>query len=252
MIQSVERMLFAHVFFILSIGWLRGIYMKAGITVGRGDVRHGRQLITRFCLVASLALASTVALSADEKAMDEHHHHHHHHDHGAAAPGSSPVVRSQVAYELPAVKLVRHDGQSVSLTKELDDGRPVILNFIYTSCTAICPVSSQIMSSVQSQMAKLSLNAHLVSFSIDPEFDTPDRLRKYAKSYDAKSQWHFYTGSAQSSIAVQKAFDAYRGDKMNHLPVTFIRQAPGKPWVRLEGFATPERIVQEYQALVGG
>jgi protein SCO1/2 len=53
-----------------------------------------------------------------------------------------------------------------------------------------------------------------------------------------------------SKIPFQKAFDAYRGDKMNHLPVTFVRLAPGKPWVRLDGFATPDDIVREYRTLV--
>jgi protein SCO1/2 len=54
----------------------------------------------------------------------------------------------------------------------------------------------------------------------------------------------------EASIATQRAFDAYRGDKMNHLPVTFLRAAPGKPWVRLEGFAPPDEVVKEYRQLV--
>lgn len=233
--------------FLFFLGMIGG-GMKSGVDFGYGGIRHIGQNFRKFRLAAIPLLTAAVAFAAPMDAAHEHHHHHHH-DH-AAAP--AVVARSQVDYKVPNVKLVRQDGQSVALVKEIDDGRPVILNFIYTSCTAICPVSSQIMSAVQSDLAKKSQKVHLVSISIDPEFDTPERLRKYAKSYSAQADWQFYTGSLQNSLVVQKAFDAYRGDKMNHLPLTFIRLAPGKPWVRLDGFASPEQIVREYQALVGG
>ncbi len=49
---------------------------------------------------------------------------------------------------------------------------------------------------------------------------------------------------------MQRAFDVYRGDKMQHQPVTFLRVTPDKPWVRYEGFATPDMIVHEYRSLV--
>jgi len=53
----------------------------------------------------------------------------------------------------------------------------------------------------------------------------------------------------KDSIAVQRAFDVYRGDKMNHLPTTFLRASPGQPWVRLDGFAGAADILREYRQL---
>jgi protein SCO1/2 len=50
-------------------------------------------------------------------------------------------------------------------------------------------------------------------------------------------------------IAVQRAFDVYRGDKMNHSPVTFLRAGAGKPWVRMAGFASAADILREYRQL---
>ena len=58
----------------------------------------------------------------------------------------------------------------------------------------------------------------MISFSIDPEYDTPERLRKYAALFNAGPQWQFLTGSLANSVAIQKAFDVYRGNKMNHEP----------------------------------
>ena len=50
--------------------------------------------------------------------------------------------------------------------------------------------------------------------------------------------------------AAQKAFDVYRGEKMSHTPVTLMRAAPGKPWLRIEGFVTPDELVDDYQKLL--
>jgi protein SCO1/2 len=92
---------------------------------------------------------------------------------------------------------------------------------------------------------------HMLSISIDPEYDSAARLDNYARKHGAGSQWQFYGGTLESSLTMQKAFESFRGDKMNHLPVTYLRAAPGKPWIRLDGLQGPEDIVREYRALVG-
>lgn len=153
---------------------------------------------------------------------------------------------------MPALKLVRNDGSLAAFPSEINDGRPVLLNFIYTSCTAVCPLTSQVFSRVQKTLAADGSPVEIVSISIDPEFDTPQRLNAYAKTFSASDRWHFYTGTRDASIAMQRAFDVYRGDKMNHVPVTFLRAAPGRSWVRLEGFASPDDLVNEYRLQVRG
>jgi protein SCO1/2 len=86
---------------------------------------------------------------------------------------------------------------------------------------------------------------HLVSISIDPEEDTPARLHDYARRFEAGPSWQHYTGTVSASLVVQRAFQAYRGDKMGHPPVTFVRTAPGESWVRLDGFATADTLLRE-------
>jgi protein SCO1/2 len=199
-------------------------------------------------LLAGAAIAGVLlcfacaAFAVEPMNMDEHAHHH--------AMDMNRVKRSVADYPLPTLQLVRNDGVPVSFPKEIDDGRPVILDFIYTSCTTVCPLTSQVLSEVQNKLSKSSAPVHLVSISIDPEYDTPERLTAYARTYHAGAQWQHYTGTTQASIALQQAFNAYRGDKMNHLPLTFLRASPGKPWVRLDGLANPDEVVAEYQQLV--
>ncbi|WP_415858353.1 SCO family protein [Burkholderia ubonensis] len=169
------------------------------------------------------------------------------HMHHAVAPGTT---HSMADYALPPVELVRDDGRTVSLVDELNDGRPVILTFIYTSCTTICPMISQTLERLQGELGGDRDKVHIVSISIDPEEDTPARLRAYAARFGAGPEWQHYTGTVDASIAAQRAFNVYRGDKMNHAPVAFLRAAPGRQWMRIDGFATPSELLDAYRDVV--
>jgi protein SCO1/2 len=190
-------------------------------------------------LCAAFTLASAGAAVQDNApaASDPHANH--------RMGMTSSAQRSQADYVVPDVKLVRDDGKSVLLRTELDDGRPVILNFVYTSCTTICPLSSQVFEQFQERLGAKHEPVHLVSISIDPEQDTPARLRAYAKQFHAARGWNHYTGTVADTSAVQRAFNAFRGDKMSHSPLTLLRAAPGKPWIRMDGFASADDLLAE-------
>ena len=159
-------------------------------------------------------------------------------------------TRMETVYKLPDVSVVRQDGKKLPFLAEVDDGRPVMLNFIFASCTAICPMLSHMFAKVQDELGKGQEKIHLVSVSIDPESDTPTVLAAYAKKLKAGVNWDHYTGNRQDIVAIQNAFNAYRGDKMKHAPLTFMRPAPGKPWLRLEGFLSPSLLLKEYHAML--
>ena len=163
---------------------------------------------------------------------------------------AASVSRSTAEYVAPAVTLVRADGKRVSLPQELNDGRPVLLNFIFTTCSSVCPLSSRTLEEFQHKLGPQAVNVHLMSISIDPEQDTPARLNEYARKFHAGPEWNYYTGTVAASIAAQRAFDVFRGEKMNHNPVTLMRSAPGRPWLRIEGFVTPDELLQYYQQLL--
>lgn len=190
-------------------------------------------------LMGAGAWADAVPAAGDDARAHVHHH----------PADNADVRRSEAQYVIPAVTLVREDGKTVELSAELNDGRPVVLNFIYTSCTTICPLSSQIFEQFQEALGKEALGkgeaVHLMSISIDPEQDTPERLRAYAAQYHAMPGWDHYSGTVVAAIAVQTAFNAYRGDKMGHAPLTLMRAAPGKPWVRFDGFARADDLMAE-------
>ena len=163
-----------------------------------------------------------------------------------ADPGvTKDIATIESKVELPSVQLIRQDGTKAKFPKELDDGKPVVLTFIYTTCKGVCPIMSHVMKGVQNKLGDRAKEIHMASISVDPEYDTPDRLTQYAHQLEAGPQWLHYTGLNSDIVKFEKAFNVYRGDKMNHLTVFFVRRSPSEPWLRFIGFVNPDSIIQE-------
>lgn len=189
----------------------------------------------------SLMLSAGTLTAAQQEQEDPHAHHRH----MMNQPG---YTSSSHSYEIPDLYLIDIYNNKTSLTKTLSEEKPVILSFIFTTCTTICPVLTATMSQVQNKLGNEAKNVTMISITIDPEQDTPERLKEYASKFKAGPDWQFLTGSIDDIIATQKAFNAYRGDKMNHTPITFIRsKSSNDEWVRLEGFASATEVVTEYR-----
>ena len=148
------------------------------------------------------------------------------------------------AITLPTLQLIRQDGSSAKFPKELEDGKPVVLTFIFTSCKGVCPIMSHVMKSVQNKLGDHAKDIHMASISLDPEYDTPSRLTEYARALEAGPQWIHYTGTNTDIVKFEKAFNIYRGDKMNHLTVFFVRRSPSEPWERFLGFVNPDDLIK--------
>jgi len=191
----------------------------------------------------TLALAAATLLVGAAPARAEDHSAH-------ASAASAGLKRSEQTLRPAGVPMLRQDGRRLPFDQALNDGRPVMLNFVYTSCTAICPVTTQVFAEVRERLGKDRDAVHVVTVSIDPEYDTPQRMGDYARRFNGGGSWSFFTGTLADSVAIQRSFGAYQGDKMNHVPVTFVRAAPGQPWVRLDGFASPKVLVDLLRPMV--
>jgi protein SCO1/2 len=165
----------------------------------------------------------------------------------ATRPDAAAVRRSEQRYQVPTVKVLTADGRAQALRPLLDDGRPVVLTFLYTSCTTVCPVTSHVIDEFMRALGSEAKQVNVVSVSIDPDHDTVARLAEHARSRGA--QGSFVTGDPQSSETVQRAFDAWRGDKMNHDAVIFLRTPASPVWVRLDGLVSPRRLLDEFRRL---
>lgn len=165
---------------------------------------------------------------------------------GAALAAPERYARTQARYEAPPVSLVDSRGASVALATELARPEPVLVQFIFTSCATVCPVLSGTVAAAEERLP----GWRLLSISIDPEADTPAALAEYAARLGAGERWRFLTGEAGDLRAVEQAFDADRGGKMRHLPLTLLRAAPGEAWLRIEGFPSAAELIAEAEALL--
>jgi len=155
--------------------------------------------------------------------------------------------RSVHAYSIPDVILIDQDGKRVRLKEMLETDKPVVVDFIYGTCTTICPILSAGYRHLQRKLGSESESVQLVSITIDPEHDSPKVMKEYLKKYRAKPGWSFLTGSRRDIERVMTAFDAFLRDKMSHEPLTFIRSPKDDKWIRLFGLLSGRDFLTEYQ-----
>ncbi|MDD2737002.1 MAG: SCO family protein [Desulfuromonadaceae bacterium] len=164
---------------------------------------------------------------------------------------SKKYKRTVEHYTLPNVTLINQDGKKVSLQSLVKGDTPIVVTFIYGTCTTICPVLSAGFVNLQSKLAATGQSPRLFSITIDPENDTPKVMKEYLKRFRAKPGWDFATGSRADIDAVMKAFNAYIPDKMSHYPLNLIRNPKDGSWVRLFGIMSSREFLEEYQGVVG-
>ena len=166
-----------------------------------------------------------------------------------AASNAQFTVQTRHNVAPPEMTLTRMDGRPSSLRKELDAGEPLIVNFVFTTCSTICSTQTATLVALQRQLRDGARPARFMSFTIDPDNDTPEVLTKFARQFGIGPGWDFYTGRFDDLLLQQQAFDVYRGAKAGHPPVVMMRRARTSPWVRVEGHPSPDELRRIYEQL---
>lgn len=158
--------------------------------------------------------------------------------HKAGTKHEPAKAAAAAATSIPDVKVTTQDGKTVNFYSDLIKGKVVAVNFVFTSCTTVCPPLGAIFGKLQSQQA----NAHLVSVSIDPEVDTPERLKAWSEKFGARPGWTLVTGKKDEITRLLKAMNAYSPDYVNHQPVTILGNDATGTWKRTYGFTTAAKL----------
>ena len=194
-----------------------------------------RGLLT-LCLLA-VGIQQASAHSADEHA-------------GHTAPAANSQEHAQVKFA--DVPLLDQNGKTVHLEQDLVHNKIVVMSFIYTSCTTVCPVVSSIMGKVQKQLgARVGAEVQLVSISIDPQRDDPQRLNDYARTFQKGPGWSWLTGSPQSVDATLKGLGAYSGGFENYSPLILVGDGNNRFWTRYYGLTEPTELARAVERLRG-
>lgn len=165
----------------------------------------------------------------------------------AAQPAA--VVRTLGKLQPPDVALVTHSGAPTRLSRELAVDEPLIVTFVFTSCSSTCSLQTAVLADLQRRLAAAGQPVRLLSVTIDPDNDTPDQLARYARTFEVGAGWNFCTGTFDDMLRVQQSFDVYRGSKASHPPVILMRRNRTAPWVRIEGFPTSAELAAQLRAL---
>ena len=188
---------------------------------------------------------------------------HEHHQHEAVAAGEAdPHAHHKAMLNKPAEPakstevdlldrmLVDQDGRQVKFVSDVIADKIVVMDFIYTTCTTVCPVLSALLGQVQGRLGdQLGEDVVLVSVSVDPTRDTPQRLKAYAARYQAQPGWTWLTGHKRTMDEVLDGLGAYSPNFEDHPSMVLVGDGRSGEWSRFFGFPSPDRIMDQVNAL---
>ena len=169
-----------------------------------------------------------------------------------------PEFKASVNWQVQDFNFIDQEGRPLGL----DDlrGSVWLADFIFTNCYTVCPPMTMNMKQLQQKLKESGADVKIVSFTVDPERDTPEVLKKYGESYQADfSNWHFLTGYTQEEI--QKfSVDSFKSivqnekgtDQVIHGTSFFLVDPAGTVVKRYDGAADPpfEQIISDVKALL--
>lgn len=217
-------------------------------------------------LILTLALFSGAGLMTAYAAGAEHDHSQHEHQQPAPVPTISgeedphahhkammkkpaePVSSTRV--ELLDKVLLDQHGKEVRFVSDVIGDNIVVMDFIYTSCTTVCPVLSAILTQVQTKLGdRMGREVTLISVSVDPIRDTPQRLKAYAANHKAKPGWSWLTGQKRTMDEVLDGLGAYSPNFEDHPAMVLVGDGRTGQWFRFFGFPNPDRLMEQVNSL---
>ncbi len=136
------------------------------------------------------------------------------------------------SFSFPEMNVLDHRNQSKQLSELFDKDKNVVFAFFFTHCVSICTTVTLSLKSIQHHLPE---NTQMVMISIDPETDTPDILSNYAKTHRIEDpNWFLLTGNKKQIIDLQKKFEAYRGNKMNHNTSLFVKKSSSEKIIEIK------------------
>jgi cytochrome oxidase Cu insertion factor (SCO1/SenC/PrrC family) len=160
----------------------------------------------------------------------------------AASQPESPAAAQAAAY-FPNVELLTQDGVKVHFFDDVLRGKTVLINFMFTSCTAVCSPMTANLARVQKCLGeRVGRDIVMASITVDPEADTPSVLKSYAAKFGAKPGWYFLTGSKANVDEVLSKLGGYVKDKNQHSSVLIVGNVAHGGWQKMLGIGNPDAI----------
>lgn len=160
---------------------------------------------------------------------------------GGNLPGVATPSRTTL--DVPDTTLLDQEGREVRFKSDVLGEKTVAIQFIFTTCRAICPVMGAAFAKLQDRLGdRLGRDISLVSVSIDPVTDTPSRMKQWGEQFEARPGWHLLTGEQGKIENLLKALEA-----TNHnAPVVLLGNLRTGQWVRAyDDITAPDKLYTE-------
>jgi protein SCO1/2 len=193
-----------------------------------------RNLLT---VVIALVMAATPVAQADEDPHAKHRE--------MMKKKSEPTLEA-AEIDLRNRMVLDQDGREMEFVTDAIGDHIVVMDFVYTTCTTICPVLSALFTQVQTKLGSdvVGSEVRLISMSVDPIRDTPQRLKAYSAKHRAGEGWLWLTGAKPDVDDVLTGLGAYTANFEDHPTMVLIGDPRTGEWQRLFGFPNPDRIVR--------
>jgi cytochrome oxidase Cu insertion factor (SCO1/SenC/PrrC family) len=146
---------------------------------------------------------------------------------------------------IPDVMVYDQDGRLLHFYTDLIKGKTVAINFIFTTCTTICPPLAASFRRVQLELGdRVGGDIRLISISVDPVTDGPARLKAFGDKFKAGPGWTFVTGSKSEIDVLLRALGTFVLDKADHTPMMVVGNEPAGFWTRTYGLAPTASLVK--------
>ena len=168
--------------------------------------------------------------------------------HAEAAAAEPVAVSHDVAttkINVPDLELLDQNGRKIHFYTDLVKDQTVVINFIFTTCTTICPPLGATFARVQKELGdKVGRDVRFISISVDPATDTPERLKAWGAKFHAGGGWTFVTGNKPEVDKLLSALGASSARREDHSPTVLIGNDAHGTWTRTYGLANTSQLVQ--------
>jgi protein SCO1/2 len=160
-------------------------------------------------------------------------------------PAAAQPAQPALALEVPDVAVIDQDGKPLRFYSDLIQGKTVALNFVFTTCTTVCPPMGANFAKLQKLLGeKGGPDVSLISVSVDPATDTPQRMKEWGAKFGAGPGWTLVTGDRAVVTQLLKALGVFSGDKADHSPLVLIGNDRTRSWTRTYGLTPPSKLAE--------
>ncbi len=149
------------------------------------------------------------------------------------------------------VALLDQNGKTLRFYNDVLKGKIVIINAMFTSCTNVCPLMNKNFEKIQEALGeRLGKDVFLISLSVDPTVDTPERLKEYAKRFNAKPGWLFLTGKKENVDWALYKLGQYAETPSDHKTIILIGNEATGVWKKALGLAQASELMKLVEEVI--